>query len=239
MKFSVRFSFIVLVLFCLVGCKIELYSDLTEEEANQMLALLMLRNIDAEKSVIKGSGITINVEKGDFANAVEVLRQQGLPNKRTESIADLFPAGQLVTSPAQEQAKITYLKEQNIEKMLLSMDGIIIAQVAISESPNTNRREIPPPTASIFLKYAPHINMQTKEPEIRRLVQKSISNLKVENISVVMQMADYRFQQAKPKSKATDRFEWKKYVPWGVAIIFIVGMTILLMIFKSKSQNKV
>ncbi|EJD6367529.1 type III secretion inner membrane ring lipoprotein SctJ [Providencia rettgeri] len=234
MKFFIRFSSIVLILFFLTGCKVELYSDLSEEEANQMIALLMLRNIDAEKSIIKGSGVTINVEKDDFANAVEVLRQQGLPNKRTENIADLFPPGQLVTSPAQEQAKITYLKEQNIEKMLLSMDGVIIAQVAISESTNVNRREIPPPTASIFIKHAPGINMQSREPEIRRMVQKSISNLTVENISIVMQMADYRHKQAKFLDKTKNGWEWRKYLPWIVVAAIMTSAIVLLIVLRNR-----
>ncbi|MEX6224446.1 type III secretion system inner membrane ring lipoprotein SctJ [Providencia hangzhouensis] len=213
MKFFIRFSSIVLILFFFTGCKVELYSDLSEEEANQMIALLMLRNIDAEKSIIKGSGVTINVEKDDFANAVEVLRQQGLPNKRTENIADLFPPGQLVTSPAQEQAKITYLKEQNIEKMLLSMDGVIIAQVAISESTNVNRREIPPLPLQYLLSMRRVSICKVESQKFVEWSKKSISNLTVENISIVMQMADYRHKQAKFLDKTKNGWNGESTFP--------------------------
>lgn len=136
------------LLLCLGGCKVDLYSGLVEDEANQMLALLMLRGIEADKDVAGGGDITIRVDKAQFVNAVEVLRQHGLPGKKTDSMEDLFPSGQLVTSPAQEQAKILYLKEQLLEKMLRGMEGVVSAQVSIAESAGQHRREPPTLTAA-------------------------------------------------------------------------------------------
>lgn len=53
----------LLILMSLMGCKVDLYSGLSEDEANQMLALLMLRNVDAEKKIIKEGNVTVRVEK--------------------------------------------------------------------------------------------------------------------------------------------------------------------------------
>jgi type III secretion protein J len=111
-----RYALLAVLALCLTGCKIELYSGLSEADANQMLALLMLRNIDSEKKVVKEDSVTVKVEQSQFVDAVEVLRQNGLPAKPTDSMNEIFPAGQLVTSPVQEQAKINYLKEQLLEK---------------------------------------------------------------------------------------------------------------------------
>jgi type III secretion protein J len=240
MAVLMRFVGILLLALCLTGCKTELYSGLSEEEANQMLALLMLRGIDSEKRVIKEGNVMLSVDKDRFADAVEILRQQGLPRKRTETIADLFPSGQLVTSPAQEQAKINYLKEQTLEKMLRGIDGVINAQVSIAENISHNRRETPRPSASVFIKYTPGINMSSRETEIRRLIQKGVPNLSAENISVVLQATDYRYQRpAEP-----DRQRWRKHAPWLAA-----AMTLLLLIvagggfmfhrYRSRRQNKV
>ncbi len=38
----------------LVGCRVELYSALPEEDANQMLAILMQHHIDADKQPAAG-----------------------------------------------------------------------------------------------------------------------------------------------------------------------------------------
>ncbi|CAI1197537.1 type III secretion system inner membrane ring lipoprotein SctJ [Serratia quinivorans] len=223
MTTSIRYVGVLLLALCLTGCKAELYSGLSEEEANQMLALLMVRGIDSEKRVIKEGNVTLNVDKERFADAVEILRQQGLPSKRTETIADLFPSGQLVTSPAQEQAKINYLKEQTLEKMLRGMEGVINAQVAIAESISNNRRETPQPSASVFIKYTPGVNMNSRETEIRRLIQKGVPNLRVENISVVLQATDYRYQ----RPVEPEHGGWHKRLPWlaGAGALLLLVLT--------------
>jgi type III secretion protein J len=183
----------VLAASLLGGCKIELYSNLPEREANTMLALLLLRHIDAEKKILKGDTAAILVDKAQFVNAIELLRQNGLPRNNVVTVQDLFPSGQLVTSPAQEQAKIVYLKEQGIANMLRRMDGVIDAEVAIAESPSANRYEPPIPSASVFIKYSPDRNLENREMDIRSLVLKGVPGLIPANISVVMQRADYRY----------------------------------------------
>ncbi|MGE8357613.1 MAG: EscJ/YscJ/HrcJ family type III secretion inner membrane ring protein, partial [Microvirgula sp.] len=77
----------------------------------------------------------------------------------------LFPSGQLVTSPAQEQAKILYLKEQLLEKMLRGMDGVVSAQVSIAESVGQHRREPPSLSASVFIKHSPEVNLANREAD--------------------------------------------------------------------------
>ncbi|MDM5065366.1 type III secretion inner membrane ring lipoprotein SctJ [Aeromonas salmonicida] len=232
-----RYLGAALLVLCLAGCKAELYSGLSEEEANQMLALLMLRGIDSEKQVIKPGNVTLNVDKARFADAVEILRQQGLPRQRTETIGDLFPSGQLVTSPAQEQAKINYLKEQTLEKMLRGMDGVINAQVSIAESVSHNRRETPRPSASVFIKYSPGVNMTHRETDIRRLIQKGVPNLAVENISVVLQATDYRYQRPVEPTRP----DWRRRAPWlagagGLLLLLLTAGGIALSRRRTRSQ---
>ncbi|MBV4465822.1 type III secretion inner membrane ring lipoprotein SctJ [Pseudomonas sp. SWRI79] len=193
-KRLIRFGCMGVITLMLAGCKIDLYSELSEAEANQMLAMLLLRNIDAQKEVAKGGLVTIKVDKEQFVNAVELLRQNGLPRKKVATMEELFPSGQLVTSPAQEHAKITYLKEQQLEKMLRAMDGVIIAQVSIGEGTSQNPRETPKPSASVFIKYSPERNLLNRETDIKSLIYNSVPNLRTENISIVLQAADYRYQ---------------------------------------------
>lgn len=221
-----RCGSLLLLILCLSGCKVELYSGLSEPEANQMLALLMLRNIDSEKRIIKEGNITIMVSKDQFMEAVETLRQHGLPTRRTETMSDLFPPGQLVTSPVQEQAKIYYLKEQLLEKMLRDMDGIVSAQVSIAENAGHNRRETPIPSASVFIKYTPAVNMQNLEEDIRSLILNGIPNLRAEKISVVLQATDYRYQ---PSVTISSQPMWlRSHALWGVLILIIAISMIAL-----------
>src|SRR5260363_85284 len=57
------------------GCKVTLYSDLTESEANPMLAWLTMRQTSAATKQNTAGALTLKVEKTQFIQAVEVLRQ--------------------------------------------------------------------------------------------------------------------------------------------------------------------
>ncbi len=202
MRRHLRLGCLALAALLLGGCKIELYSNLPEREANAMLALLLLRHIDAEKKVLKGDTATILVDKAQFVNAIELLRQNGLPRNTVVTVQDLFPSGQLVTSPAQEQAKIVYLNEQGLADMLRRIDGVIDAEVAIAESPSPNRYDPSIPSASVFVKYSPDRNLESREMDIRSLVLKGVPGLSPANLSVVMQRADYRYLPGPPHEAA-------------------------------------
>ncbi|HBO5145139.1 TPA: type III secretion inner membrane ring lipoprotein SctJ [Pseudomonas aeruginosa] len=211
---------LALVFVLLSGCKIDLYNGLSEQEANEMLALLMLRDIAAEKQTIKGGTVSIKVDKSQFSEAVEVLRQHGLPRKATASMEDLFPSGQLVTSPVQEQAKILFLKEQQLEAMLTSMAGVVNAQVSVAESVPQSRRENPVLSASVLVQHTPDRNLASRETDIRGLVQRGVPNLKAENISVVLQSTEYRYRpQLDPAQGATDESALVRYrVPLAASL---------------------
>ena len=131
-----KFKWLALVMaLLLTGCKVELYQNLPQSEANQMVALLMLNHIDASSETDAKTGkVTLKIEKDQFINAVELLRQNGYPKAEYVGIEQLFPSGQLVSSPAQEDAKMSYLKEQQLERTLSSMDGVISARVSIAQS---------------------------------------------------------------------------------------------------------
>lgn len=211
----------------LLGCKVELYSELSEAEANHMLALLLLRNIDASKETTKGGGVTIKVDKAQFVNAIELLRQDGLPHKKVATMEDLFPSGQLVTSPVQEHAKILYLKEQQLEKMLQAMDGVIIAQVSIGEGMSQNPRTPSKPSAAVFVKYSPDRNLLNREMAIKSLIHNSVPNLPIESISVVLQAADYRYQPRPAEDAETQDTSWGWLERNGLLLGLLLGGLLL------------
>lgn len=196
---------LLLSVLLLAGCKSELYSKLDESEANQMLALLMYNHIPADKETAK-DGVTLKVERDRFVDAVEVLRQNGLPRRKTVTMQDLFPSGQLVSSPEQEEAKLSYLKSQQLEKMLSSMDGVVAAEVSVAEPRGVDGEAPPPASAAVFIKYSPEVNLAAREPEIRALVRDGIPGLAADRISITLQRAEYRYQPAaEPRAQA---------IPW-------------------------
>lgn len=185
----------------LAGCRVTLYSDLSEYEANQMLALLMANQIDAAKQKDKTDGLTLQIKKSQFVQAVEILRQNGYPRSKYASVMDVFPSNQLITSPEQERAKMNFLKEQQIEAMLMNIDGVIVARVSIGSVPPDNLGlETIKPTISVFVKYSPATNLSTWQGQIRDLVRQGVPGIKDDSISVVMVPATHRYTPLQPKA---------------------------------------
>ncbi|WP_305000200.1 hypothetical protein [Arsenophonus endosymbiont of Aleurodicus floccissimus] len=123
------------------------------------------------------------MEKDKFIDAVEILRQNGYPKTQYVGIEDLFPAGQLVSSPAQEEAKMRYLKEQQLERTLSSMDGVISACVSIAQANNSEGNidnsapEKSVESVAVYIKYSPEVNMSGVEAQIHNLIKNAISGL--------------------------------------------------------------
>lgn len=217
----------VLATFSMAGCKMTLYSNVGEAEANQMLALLMLRHIPADKVVEKGGTVTLRVDKGEFINAVEVLRQNGYPHHKRLGMEDLFPSNQLVTSPAQERAKMQLLKEQQLESMISAMDGVIGAKVSIAQKVDENGKPTGTPSAAVFIKYSPQFNLGNYEVQIRSLIRDGIPDIASDQISVVMQAADYRYQPPVVEAPAPRWRQWLQAQPAQAAAAVAGGVLAL------------
>ncbi|EHU54357.1 putative EscJ protein [Escherichia coli DEC3B] len=126
--------------------------------------------------------MTLSVEKEDFVRAITILNNNGFPKKKFADIEVIFPPSQLVASPSQENAKINYLKEQDIERLLSKIPGVIDCSVSL----NVNNNESQPSSAAVLVISSPEVNLAPSVIQIKNLVKNSVDDLKLENISVVI-----------------------------------------------------
>ena len=83
-----RWARLALVLFAallLSACEAELYNNLDQRQANEMVAALQQRGIPAQRMSVKGGQYTVMVDKGRFA---ETLAEMGIPHPRTFLLRD-------------------------------------------------------------------------------------------------------------------------------------------------------
>ncbi|RYV00977.1 EscJ/YscJ/HrcJ family type III secretion inner membrane ring protein [Shewanella sp. OPT22] len=215
----------------LVGCKTELYRNLPQDEANQMVALLRLNNIEAENEIDQKTGMaTLMIDEDKFINAVALLRQNGFPRPKYANIEDMFPSGQLVTSPAQEHAKIAFLKEQQLERTLSNIEGVISARVSIAEPTQDDEFQAQPEkSASVYIKYSPQANLTTQENQIKGLIQNAIPGLSFDRISVFLQAANYGFQSAPAQQQEDDFTRFIKKIEDNKLPV-IIGLVLLVLL---------
>ena len=174
-------------LLALAACKTELYTGLSENEADQMLALLMQHGIGAAKSVAKDGTDMLSVEQNQFATAVDLLRAAGFPHKHFDNLGDVFKSSGLVSSPMEERAKFLYAIGQELSATVSQVDGVLSARVEVVLPEDDILDRTPTPSsASVFIRYEQGSNVDKLVPQIKMLVADSVQGLTYDRVSVVL-----------------------------------------------------
>ncbi|MFN9028982.1 MAG: type III secretion system inner membrane ring lipoprotein SctJ [Betaproteobacteria bacterium] len=181
-----RVSAILAVCLVVSGCKTELYSDMTQAEANEMLMVLAEASIEASK-VLGGDKLwKIEVDKADLARAVRALRSQGLPRERFASMGEVFKREGLVSSPSEERVRLMYAMQQELSNTLSRIDGVITARVHVAIPANDPlASNIKPASAAVQVLHRPDAKLESIGAAIKELVTRSVEGLPYDNVSVV------------------------------------------------------
>ena len=188
---SKRLLLLLLVLMLAACGKEDLYTNVTESDANTMLGLLIARGISATKRPVKENLFAVAVPRDQFASAVDILKWYGIPKETFEGIGEMFPKTGLVSSPSEERIRFMHALAGNISEMLSNIDGVITARVILvlpSNDPYTNKNN--PASASVFLKIRPGFDTTTQIPQIKQLVMNSVEGLSYDKVAVTLVRSD-------------------------------------------------
>jgi type III secretion protein J len=182
------FSLLAACLLMLSGCSNqELYSNLTEEHANEMVAVLREGNIESGKQTGEEGKWTVTVAQGDFAKAIDILRARGLPKEQFQSLGTLFPAGGITETPVAQRARLIFGLEQQLNKMISSIDGVVTAQVQLAmPEPDRLTQELKPSSASVLVKSRSGFDLQSQRGTIKSLVASGVQGLAYDNVTVAI-----------------------------------------------------
>ena len=175
-------ALLILFLVCattLLGCTnaIPLYSNLSEQDANEIMAVLEEKNIPVKKQISKGL-VTLLISDKDVSESIKLLRSMGLPRKEYSSVIDIFSNDKFVSSPYAEHARYVYAISQELEKTISKIDGIVFARVHVALSePQYPGAAVPSPSVGVLIKYNGTLDSDVLLPQIRNLVTSSIPGL--------------------------------------------------------------
>ncbi len=169
------------------SCKSELYTNLDQRHANQIVATLRQHGIPADRSIGKGDRVSVSVEEGRFAEAVAVLNDNGLPKQEFATLGDVFKRDGLVSSPVQERAQMIFALSQELSRTVSEIDGVLSARVHLVLPENDPlRQQLVPSSASVFIRHQASVPMNDLVPQVKMLVANGVAGLSYDKVSVIL-----------------------------------------------------
>jgi type III secretion protein J len=175
------------VLLVACGNKVELLHEISEVEANDVLAALLDAGITADKQPGKDGMVSLSVEQAHFSRAISLLNAEGLPHEKYVKMGDVFRKEGMISSPLEERARYLWALSQELSATVSQIDGVIKARVHVVLPERSNGADpATPSSAAVFIKHKPGFNYDDVIPQVKRLVSNSIPGLIQEKVTVVM-----------------------------------------------------
>jgi len=246
--FNCRAALLLLVSLVLAGCEEQtLYQGLTEQEANEMAALLQRSDITATKVAGKENLFSVSTDEDSFADAVQLLQANGLPRPKFQTLGDVFGDQGFISSSTAQRAQYIHGLSQEISHTISSIDGVLLARVHLSvpeKDPLTD--EPPESSASVFVKHRRNIDLSSQVGNIKALVVNGLENLPYENVTVALfeSSPDQRLIAAAPVKVDTsepenpaNKMQMQMGSVYGLAIVFL-GIVIMAGYNLKSRKNK-
>ncbi|ANF84174.1 Type III secretion apparatus lipoprotein RscJ [Pseudomonas antarctica] len=172
-------GFMLSLVLMLSGCgeSVELHRQLSEQEANEVIAELADKHIRAQKIPAK-EGVTVRVSASDISRAVRTLEAAGLPKVARVTMGQTFRKEGVISTPLEERARYIYALSQELEATLSNIDGVIVARVHVVLPERVAPGEpVQPASASVFIKHDPRLEPDNIRARVRRMVASSIPGM--------------------------------------------------------------
>lgn len=157
--------------------RVELHRQLSEQEANEVVAELADKHIRAQKIPAK-DGVVVAVDATDIGRAVRTLEAAGLPRVARATLGNTFRKEGVISTPLEERARYIYALSQELEATLSNIDGVIVARVHVVLPERIAPGEpVQPASASVFIKHDPRLDPDNIRARVRRMVSSSIPGM--------------------------------------------------------------
>lgn len=177
---ALRVMAALLACLLIVGCtRTPLYSQLDEQQANELMAALLDAGIPAEKDPSPSkTGWEVMVNRGDIPYAMQVLTSRGLPRAKYSSLGDVFKKEGFASSALEEKARYLYGLSQELQRTLTRIDGVVEARVHIAlPDRDPLGGNVQDSSASVLIFERPGQSLRDRETDIKVFVKDSVEGL--------------------------------------------------------------
>lgn len=191
-------ALIILSVFFIAACQtFELYGNLSESEANEMLGLLSQNGINAQKEKVVEQNVAsfkLKVAKSDLVGAIKLVNDNGLPRRKSPGTEKLVGGDRsMIPTPSEDKARILLGKRDDIVNALRSIPEIVEANVVLNvpekdtfAPPEVQEKQRP--TASVVLRVRPNpaVTDVITEAKIQQAVANGVEGMNPRDVSVMI-----------------------------------------------------
>ena len=189
MKLLAKSLSILTFILLLCGCDemVVLFNSLDEQQANPIMAILQENHLTCQKSAGEENTWKLMVNQRDFAKAVEICQQHGLPQQIYHGVGDVFKKTGMVSSPTEERIRFMDALAQDLSRTISEIDGVISARVHIV-LPNNDpfAKNALPSSAAVAIRHRSDCDLEDHIPEIKNLVMNAIEGVDYDKITVTL-----------------------------------------------------
>lgn len=223
----------LLALLLLAGCaRMPLLENLDERQANEVIAVLLRHNIDAQKLNAGKGGYQVDVGARDLPEAIELMQRNDLPSAPRSQVASAFPADGLVSTPLGERARLISAVEQRLEESLALFDGVQSSRVHLNYDANlgTEGRRVERRRMHVAAVVAHHpgVDEEVLLQSVKRFLRNTFDGIEYDNVSVILTEVEG------PRTLAVTAGS-ENTMPWGgfllcagVALVLLLGGWVVL-----------
>jgi len=230
----IRHIVIGILLLALSGCNEQvLYSKLSEQQVNEMVAVLQMAGLSAKKENLGKGLFAVTISSHHFANAVEHLYAYGYPREQFDSLGNVFKKEGFVSSPLEERARLVYAQSQEMGNTIARIDGVVMARVhlAVPEK-NPLNDTIKPSSASVFIKHRREVDLSASVSQIKSLVVNGVEGLPYDNVTVALFAMEPMFKSSSQnRVRLNDSSIMAQPILWWavlMAVVLLGGIVIWL-----------
>lgn len=233
-RYKVRSAIMLVCCLMLWSCKIPLFEEIPERDANEIMSVLFANQIPSEKIVIKPGIVSIHIDEERFADAVQLLKMHGLPKTGHQSFGDIFKKEGLLSTPLEERARYLFARSQEIAATIEHIDGVLECwvNVVLPEEKKSGKSTLQQGTASVLIRFDDRHRLADLVPQIKRLVASSIEAVPYENVTLLMLPVDLSIETVGVSPTTAAPSEEKLLTPvvlaaMGISVVAVMLLTAL------------
>ncbi len=213
------------------GCRGDLFSDIAEEDANEIIDTLYAAGIDSRKEPAGEKAFRVQVDSSRMADALRATRERGLPRQRYADLCTLFKKDSLVSTPSEERMRFICGTSQELSHTISTIDGVISARVhPVIPFNDPMAEKIKPTSASVLIKHSANVDLQALGPTIKNLVVHAIEGLTAESVTLNFVVANPPLRQQPAVAALPSWFDW--VLGAAVLLLALIGAALAFVLWR-------